>query len=284
MTKAFIALVFLSCLASSVSADCKGDLAKLLPLAIQLFADASSGNTSQFEIDLLRDVPALEAAGVSCNGITPTSKCNNDIKGLGDYTRKIIDDIANENAAQLKADCAKAAPYFNTAILDCTGFQVSSQCSEDLLLMIQPGSAFIDDIRNDQTSNLQEDLKDFLPFARSSIQDCSGNQISDTCQNQINVLVPFTADIIADLLDGNTSALIAQLQAAITALNLVVQGCLGHGVSATCQSDLIGLVPAGLAVFSDIKSKNWSQLQADLQAAEPQIDAAWQACIGGTSA
>jgi hypothetical protein len=280
MSRTFIGLLFLACIIGSVSADCKGDISKLLPIAVKLLADASADNTAQFEKDLLAAVPALQQVGKSCKGITPSSSCSSDITKINPYVNKIIEDIAADNESQLQKDCTTAAPYLDTAIKDCTGFVVSSTCSADLLKTIYPGSKVIDDIRTDQTKNLQADILSYLPYARTAWQDCTGNKIGDTCQTSINTVVPYIVKIINDLLAGNYSALISDGQNAIPKINSMLESCLGHGPSATCQGDLIGLLPILLAVFGDIKAKNWTQFEKDVTAAQPQIDAAWQACVG----
>lgn len=278
-----ISLVLLLTFVAAVSADsCGLEIVDLLPSGIKLLDDINSGNQAQLKADIQSTLPLLGQAAKVCTGFTPKSTCDSEIQALLPSYLVVAQDVTVQDIPKLQKDIAAVVPQTNQAVLDCTGLTITSQCSSDLLNLIEPASLVVKDIKSGDFTNLEKDISNLLPSARVALSLCTSHPISDQCQNDIDGLVPVINNVVNDLANGSIGNLVNDLTQIISSLKALSSDCLGKALGLRCEADLGGLIPVALQAYNDIEAKNYDQLQKDLQAAGPQIQRALDNCLGGS--
>lgn len=272
----------LLCLLASASADsCGLEIVDLLPDGIRLLDDINAGDTAKISADIKATLPRLAQVSSVCTGTKPNSKCAGEVEALEAPYLVVAQDVTVQNIPKLQKDIAAVVPQTNQAVKDCSGLTITSECSQNLLELIEPASLIVKDVKAGDYNDLEKAISSFLPSARTAVGICTGHPVGDSCQNDIDGLVPVINAVVSDFAKGNIGNLVNDLTQIITAINKLSSDCFGHPITISCETDLGGLIPVALKVFSDIQAHNYDQLQKDLTAAGPQIQKALDTCFQG---
>jgi hypothetical protein len=264
--------------------DCQSEVLSLVPEALRLVEDLSSGNPEQFKEDLLGSLPALEAAAKACGASIIGEQCEAQLRGLLPSAEAIIRDIAEEKIAQLEEDVRAAAPLAKAAIQACTGAEITEQCSGNLLALARPVTAVFEDVRSNDSASLEEDLLGLLPFSESFLSSCTGfSNKGDSCHSETNQLLQSLVAFIGHLASQDYSQLENDIASLVPQIEMAVFQCTGHDANPTCQRDLVALLPMAMGFVNGIQKGYYFDdlMFGDINGSVEMIKQAWGSCFTG---